>query len=445
MNEQINWNSLEHARRMGLDYTPATPTAVALCEALGDTLTALETHRKNQRRGHRKKAFNETAGAAVADLLKAAQHDAGRWSWRVLTTASFTDAPVSYTDFTSVLKSAEAGQLIEKQPGHYQRFEFPNGVVGQGKATRFRPTAKLFTLAAEHGVTPENIDEHFERQLPTLPAKPLELRGSSTRIRQVKFKGRSLPFERTARTDRMETDVRELNHFLAGRSIDGGIHRGYKRIFNEGDRQPYRWNKGGRLYSIGEDSYPTLKKGQRLGMMLDGEPVAEIDIRASFLTLLHGLKGVPFDACARDPYQIMSAIPREVVKAWVTMTLGHTKFHRRWPTAVAKELVEAGIDLWKAPIKELAPVVLHFLPVLKDWPTQKITCFDLMYLESEAVIGTMLELMRDHDIPSLSVHDSLIVPIGRIDQAGSILGRRYTEMSGISPYLRINKADSPAA
>jgi hypothetical protein len=253
MPDQIDWSSTERARLMGLDYTPRTPTAVAFCEALGNTLAALETHRKNQRRGDRKKTFNETAGAAAADLLKAAEHDLRRWSWRLLRTESFTDATVSYTDFTSVLSAAEKGELIEKYRGHYRRTDFGDGkIAGMGIATRFRALPKLFALAGRYGLTPQNVGEHFERRIPKLPTKPLELRGSSMRRRQVKFKGRSLRFERTEQTDKMERDVHDLNKFLADHSIEGGTHRGYRRIFNQGDRRPYCWDKGGRLYSIGD-------------------------------------------------------------------------------------------------------------------------------------------------------------------------------------------------
>jgi hypothetical protein len=35
---QIDWTSIENARLMGLDYAPKTSTAVAFCDALGDTL-----------------------------------------------------------------------------------------------------------------------------------------------------------------------------------------------------------------------------------------------------------------------------------------------------------------------------------------------------------------------------------------------------------------------
>jgi hypothetical protein len=430
---------------MGLDYAPKTPTGMAFCETLGDTLAALETHRKNQRRGKRKKAFSEAAGATVADFLKAAQHEPTRWSYRLLSPVTFADAPVSYTDFTSVLKAAEEGDLIEKYRGHYQRYDFGEGrIAGSGQATRFRAKPRLFILAAQHGLTPENVDEHFEQRLPKLPPKPLLLRASSARIRRVKLKGQSVSFQRTALTDRIEREVKDLNEFLACHEIKGGIHRGYRRIFNQGDRNPYRWNKGGRLYSIGDDSYQTLKKGQRLEMMLDGEPVAEIDIRASYLTLLHGLKGLPFNAVERDPYDV-DGLPRDVVKAWVTMTIGHTSWHRRWPSRVAEEFRdgEDPINLSEYPVMRIAPLILEALPVLKDWPTQTLTGFDLMYLESEAVIGTMLELMREHDLPSLSVHDSLIVPVRRIDEARTVLQRRYREVAGITPYLRIELTPHP--
>jgi hypothetical protein len=155
MNDQIDWTTIEHARQMGLDYTPKTPTAVAFCEALGDALAGLEKHRKNQRRGDRKKTFNKAAGATAADLLKAAQYDSRRWSWRLQSAESFTDAPVSYTDFRSVLKAAEAGDLIERYRGHYQRYDFGDGkIAGRGVATRLRAKPKLIAVAAQYGLHP---------------------------------------------------------------------------------------------------------------------------------------------------------------------------------------------------------------------------------------------------------------------------------------------------
>ena len=437
MTGQINWKSPEKARAMGLDYAPRSPIAVAFCDALGTVLAASETGRKYQRQGDRKRTFNRTAGAIAADLLKTAQHQRERWSWRVLTTAGFTDAFVSHADFTNVMKAAETGGFIEKRAGHYRRYDFGDtGKAGTGQATRFRATPKLIDFAAENDLTPDSVDDHFEQRRPKQLKEVLVLRGSSMRAYGQKIPGSGMSYERTAQTARIDQDVLDLNDFLSRHGIDGGVHRGYRRIFNQGDVPRYRWNKGGRLYSYGDDSYQTLKKERRLQMTLDGEPVAEIDIRASYLTLLHGLKGVPFDAAARDPYKL-GPLPRSVIKAWVTMTIGHTTFHSRWPRLKAEELAKEHIDIKRFPLKELRPLILHHLPVLKDWPSQTISNFDLMYLESEAVIGTMMELMREHGVPSLSVHDSIMVPRQRADDACAILKRRYKGISGITPHLEV--------
>jgi hypothetical protein len=98
------------------------------------------------------------------------------------------------------------------------------------------------------------------------------------------------------------------------------------------------WNKGGRLYSQGEDSYQRLHKDERLKMLIDGQPVVEIDVTASFLTILHARCGKPLDL-SRDPYEI-EGLPRSVVKTWVTMTLGHDKFHTRWPREISADYLE---------------------------------------------------------------------------------------------------------
>ncbi len=83
-------------------------------------------------------------------------------------------------------------------------------------------------------------------------------------------------------------------------------------------------------------------------------------------------------------------------------------------------------------------MVLRVHPVLADWPEQSATCFDLMYLESEAVMNTMLRLMREHGVVSLSVHDSLVVPESRTDLAGRVLRHEYRQAVGVLPDLRID-------
>jgi hypothetical protein len=61
-----------------------------------------------------------------------------------------------------------------------------------------------------------------------------------------------------------------------------------------------------------------------------------------------------------------------------------------------------------------------------------------MFHESQAMLGTMLELMR-REVPSLSVHDSLIVRETDGDLAQSLLKQHYERFSGIVPELKVNR------
>ena len=89
--------------------------------------------------------------------------------------------------------------------------------------------------------------------------------------------------------------MRELNEFLARQQIEGGgdvVHQGYIRISRTVIRPGFDWNYGGRLYSQPPaTNYQQMSKKARLKMTINGEAVAEIDIRASYLTLFYGWHG----------------------------------------------------------------------------------------------------------------------------------------------------------
>src|SRR6516162_8831138 len=134
-----------------------------------------------------------------------------------------------------------------------------------------------------------------------------------------------------------------------------------ERVRHEDHRQAqalkFDWNMGGRLYSYGEFNYQQLDRSQRLRMTINGEPVCEIDIRASYLTIFHALYDEPFDP-TNDPYKVAGLGPeaRDVVKMWITASFGNN-----------------------APITK--------------WPTELVAKY--------------------REVPSLAVHDSLIVPLSR--------------------------------
>jgi hypothetical protein len=51
------------------------------------------------------------------------------------------------------------------------------------------------------------------------------------------------------------------------------------------------------------DSYQAMSGTRRRMMTINGEPVAEIDIRASYLTIFLSMHGVQLDA-TKDPYEL---------------------------------------------------------------------------------------------------------------------------------------------
>jgi hypothetical protein len=76
---------------------------------------------------------------------------------------------------------------------------------------------------------------------------------------------------------------------------------------------------------------------------------------------------------------------------------------------------------------------------MRDWPDLPVTCFDLMYYESEALVGSMLALKREHGIPSLGVHDSLIVPASAENRGVETLRFHYFVACEADPYLDVQR------
>jgi hypothetical protein len=64
---------------------------------------------------------------------------------------------------------------------------------------------------------------------------------------------------------------------------------------------------------------------------------------------------------------------------------------------------------------------------------------ELMYLESEALLRTMLAL-KEEGVPSLSVHDSLIVQKSRERLARSLLESNYTVTTSAAPHITLKSA-----
>jgi len=61
-----------------------------------------------------------------------------------------------------------------------------------------------------------------------------------------------------------------------------------------------------------------------------------------------------------------------------------------------------------------------------------------MFAESEAIIRTMLTLKREHGIPSLPVHDAIIVPMSKQELAQEVLVEQFRKETGVVPRLDVS-------
>jgi hypothetical protein len=331
----------------------------------------------------------------------------------------------------------EAG-LIEHKPGYPGMLAFGNPGPTSGKLTRYRATPRLLEIAAGHGITPANVLEHFRFEF-EMPSELVWLTQPSVRTPD------------TPKVAKLRSDVAELNAFFSKQTLTPSTikHLGWIRMFH-GYADGYRWNKGGRLYSQpqGLACYQSQPEATRLEMRINGERVIEIDLSSSYLTIFYALCDEQLDT-TQDAYAgILGPTPldRHVAKFWINASFGNSKPLSRWSKDVLKSLETqltkkglSGFDPKLYPMKRIKEKVLERHPLLARWGDQirgRVRGYgDLMYIESEAIIGAMLELMRDHQVPSLPVHDSLIVPALRFNVAKGALIHHFRKQTGVVPRL----------
>jgi hypothetical protein len=94
----------------------------------------------------------------------------------------------------------------------------------------------------------------------------------------------------------------------------------------------------------------------RRHIQINGAAVTEVDVRASHLTILHGLAGRTLPE--REDLYGELGFPREVIKLWVTATLGAEWPIERWSRQMIAEASDNGIVLSDYTAKAVGQAVL---------------------------------------------------------------------------------------
>jgi hypothetical protein len=432
---------LQAASYAALRAHPTSEQARALVTKLASMVeehTIQAGMRERKRRGTAGK-LEYAAGAFLADLLRPLDaEEPNGWVYRSLNKVSFTGKPVGRHAFNQLIDGLKGLALLEHVPGHKVSDEpADTGMY----AARFRATPALLKLCIDQGISPTSVLVHFEFEY-DLPKHPVQLRARKLRnfYGTGELVGKPMEFERTPAIRGMENIIHDLNEFFAKQTLRGGVHQGYIRIFQNGDDPDFDWDKGGRFYSQPfTESYQVMSAKRRAKMTINGEPVAEIDISGSYLTIFLSLHGLQLDL-TEDPYALPGLGPehRGAVKSWFLGTFGNNKPIRKWPEGI----VERSPELREHRVRTITDAVFTKYPVLKSWGEplngRIYSWADLMWLESAVMFWTMFDLISRHQTPSLTVHDSLIVPASKAEIAGDILKRRFQDRQNVVPRLKIN-------
>jgi len=428
---EVDYEDISNAAFMAFSTKATSGKAKQLVVEVLQLLQQSE-QRTRKRKATDQDSFELGVELVVSDLLSTLANERSSWVYRSMFRNTFSGEPIGANTFNNITAQMQNNGLLEIYEGGNVTNPFYDPSAGSpkfnpGKARRFRPSEALLSLSASYDINGDNFYDHF---IVSLPKKPIRLRAAKGNFRSRMDRGVVMRFEETEQTRAVTGQVHSLNEYLIDHSLEGGNFNGYIRGFNEGNHPAFNWDRGGRLYAVGADSYQLLKKAERLKMKIDGKPVAEIDINASFLRIFHSLINQPLPD-RDDPYTV-DGLPRDVVKAWVTATFGHDKFHQSWPPNLNKRLRDDGIDTSKGmSMTKAQEKVVEAIPSFKLWNPQEHGWPRLMFLESEQMIASMEHLRDSHDIPAFSIHDSVVVPKESVEIATAVLRERFEGCFGL--------------
>ncbi|MET3725873.1 hypothetical protein [Sphingomonas trueperi] len=322
------------------------------------------------------------------------------------------------------------------------------GMLSGGWRSRFRLSPEALSLAASAGVLSGDHRDHWGRSV-TATALPVlrELGAPLVELRAAKepragkgAPGASMAVDvRNPKVAEMLRDLEAHNAFLAQAGVDGADFVGLRRIFNNGDVPGFRWQWGGRFYSV---IFPGMERAyeQRSGeerrrvLRLGGEAVGEVDINASQLRLFYALSGLELPAgLEEDPYTL-PGLDRVGVKLWIAQALGkEAASGKQWPAQARQEYARKtkGRSLAEDhDFMALREGVLSAHSHLQTLGTpEAIPVLELQYHESE-ILRHAMGALRAKGIPSLPVHDSLIVPTGAQSEARMAIENGFADVVG---------------
>ncbi|MGG5889810.1 hypothetical protein ACLF3G_21975 [Falsiroseomonas sp. HC035] len=437
-----------------LTARPISPAASILANEIYCLVSATEVRQRKRGKGGAQD-LRRAVEAILGDLL--VHHP--RLIFVPSNNAEFSGMEVAARTFRACLNGLLLAGLVGQRPGFRSKGQSwtegdPSG-FGPGWAMRLWPSPTLVEMAEAGGVLPD-ASQHFHRPPPPVTrSRSVVQRERPSGAWKVKGTRMRLP-RHDARLERLRDEVMEVNQALAMADVHGCdppiLFRSFTLTYGT-DKSPALH---GRWYATGSGSYIALPRKDRQRITMGGEPLAEVDVSASFFWAFHGaaerLGIVSATPVAGTDLYAVSGLPRAVVKRFMTATWGNGKLPGRWPKSTRQMLAEEDLKLADYPIAKVREGVLGVHPILNhlsDVQTaaglhrfsakepHKLCSHWLMGLEATAVTRALLRLLREDSVTAMPLHDCLLVPARMADTAVYRLKEAYREVAGVEPPVKI--------
>ena len=244
---------------MSLYSPPTTEQAKKFTEFIIETIKATE-QRQRRRKANDERAFQETVGLIIGDLLIGYEQEANQWSYHEMYPAAFSDLSVGYKLFRTTVETLSNARLVVVAKGrNHKPFEFEEGVSTfyAGLATRFQPTSTLIDLASVYDISKGSYQDHFVTQL---PRKVIEVRQAK---KDGEGSGRKTKPKQTKRSLEIEEQLKTIDEFTSTFTFEGMRFNGFRLLFNQANRPDFDYNHGGRLYHADGQGYIGMPKDRR--------------------------------------------------------------------------------------------------------------------------------------------------------------------------------------
>lgn len=284
------------------------------------------------------------------------------------------------------------------------------------RRTTITATAALRRLLG--GATLDDVVRVEGEETIRLMARPVD-----KRIAGIKQPKKPIYYEDTPETDAMRAEMEAINLFIANHKVElVGSPQGPIRLYRLFTlRRPHDapvFNLHGRLYG---GFWMTLKATERHRLRIDGEPIADLDFSSMFPRLAYAHLGI--EAPDGDLYAIPGLEQhREGAKAAFSALLSYESEMKSLPNRVKEKLPEGWTAAKvKAAFASARP---HLVPLFGcDFG------LDLMFTESRILLATLRSLMAK-GIPALPMHDGIMVPVSKSDEAKAAMEASSMEISG---------------